>query len=102
MTDLRNAQLTDLLPKSVAEQQWVQSVSDAWHDLTLLILDFADNAKVYTGIDQASDELLDILATQFRAPRYRQDYDIETAACKSIAAILHDRWHESCCGRCNA
>lgn len=78
MTDLRNAQLTDLLPKSVAEQQWVQSVSDAWHDLTLLILDFADNAKVYTGIDQASDELLDILATQFRAPRYRQDYDIET------------------------
>lgn len=78
MTNLRNAQLTDLLPKSVAEQQWVQSVSDAWHDLTLLILDFADNAKVYTGIDQASDELLDILATQFRAPRYRQDYDIET------------------------
>ena len=78
MTDLRNAKLTDLLPKSVAEQQWVQSVSDAWNDLTLLILDFADNAKVYTGIDQASDELLDILATQFRAPRYRQDYDIET------------------------
>lgn len=78
MTDLRNAQLTDLLPKSVADQQWVQSVSDAWHDLVFLILDFADNAKVYTGIDQASDELLDILATQFRAPRYRQDYDIET------------------------
>ena len=78
MTDLRNAKLTDLLPKSVADQQWVKSISDAWHELAILILDFTDNAKIYTGIDHASDELLDILAVQFRAPRYRQDYDIET------------------------
>lgn len=78
MTDLREARLTDILPKAVADQQWVKSLSDAWHDLTILILDFADNAQIYTAIDRASDELLDILAVQFRAPRYRQDYDIET------------------------
>ena len=78
MTDLRDARLTDVLPKAVADQQEVKSLSDAWHDLTVLILDFADNAKIYTAIDSASDELLDILAVQFRTPRYRQDYDIET------------------------
>lgn len=78
MTDLRDARLTDVLPKAVANQQEVKSLSDAWHDLTVLILDFADNAKIYTAIDGASDELLDILAVQFRTPRYRQDYSIET------------------------
>lgn len=78
MTDLRDAKMTDLLPKSVSDQQWVKAVSDAWHELTVLILDFVDKGKIYTGIDQASDLLLDILAVQFRAPRYRQDYDIET------------------------
>ncbi len=78
MTDLRDARLTDVLPKAVADQQEAKSLSDAWHDLTVLILDFADNAKIYTAIDRASDELLDILAVQFRTPRYRQDYDIET------------------------
>lgn len=78
MTDLRDARLTDVLPKAVADQQEVKSLSDAWHDLTVLILDSADNAKIYTAIDGASDELLDILAVQFRTPRYRQDYDIET------------------------
>lgn len=78
MIDLRDARLTDILPKAVADQQWVKSLSDVWHDLTILILDFADNAQIYTAIDRASDELLDILAVQFRAPRYRQDYDIET------------------------
>ena len=52
MIDLRNAKLTDLLPKSVADQQWVKSISDAWHELAILILDFTDNAKIYTGIDR--------------------------------------------------
>lgn len=50
MTDLRNAQLTDLLPKSVAEQQWVQSVSDAWHDLTLLIEDINVDGTGYKAV----------------------------------------------------
>ena len=50
MTDLRDARLTDVLPKAVADQQEAKSLSDAWHDLTVLILDFADNAKIYTAI----------------------------------------------------
>ena len=41
MTDLRDARLTDVLPKAVADQQEAKSLSDAWHDLTVLILDFA-------------------------------------------------------------
>lgn len=104
MTDLRNAKLTDLLPKSVADQQWVKSISDAWHELAILILDFTDNAKIYTGIDHASDELLDILAVQFRAPRYRQDYDIETKRrlVKASLPLLYDGGNKSSCGRYDA
>lgn len=45
MTDLRNAKLTDLLPKSVADQQWVKSISDAWHELAILILDLPTMRK---------------------------------------------------------
>lgn len=45
MTDLRDARLTDVLPKAVADQQEAKSLSDAWHDLTVLILDFADNQQ---------------------------------------------------------
>lgn len=51
MTDLREARLVDLLPKAVADRQEVKALSDAWHDLAVMTLDFSDRAKTYTGID---------------------------------------------------
>lgn len=78
MTDLREARLVDLLPKAVADRQEVKALSDAWHDLAVMTLDFSDRAKTYTGIDQAPEVLLDILAVQFRVDWYRDDYPVET------------------------
>lgn len=49
MTDLREARLVDLLPKAVADRQEVKALSDAWHDLAVMTLDFSDRAKTYTG-----------------------------------------------------
>ena len=78
MTDLREARLVDLLPKAVADRQEVKALSDAWHDLAVMTLDFSNRAKTYTGIDQAPEVLLDILAVQFRVDWYRDDYPVET------------------------
>ena len=48
MTDLREARLVDLLPKAVADRQEVKALSDAWHDLAVMTLDFSNRAKTYT------------------------------------------------------
>lgn len=78
MIDLREARLVDLLPKAVAKQQEVKFLSDAWHDLMVMALDYADKSKTYTGIDRAPEVLLDILAVQFKVDWYRDDYPVET------------------------
>jgi phage tail P2-like protein len=78
MIDLRDAKLTDALPRAVAEQPWVEALAATWLSVANEILDCADKARVYTDIDNAPEELLDVLAIELRAPRYREDYDIGT------------------------
>lgn len=78
MTELKDAGLADLLPKAWRERPEVQALDYAMRKMLSMILRYSEQAQIYTAIEKAPDELLDILAVQFRAPRYRQDYDLET------------------------
>jgi len=75
---LKDARLTDGLPRILSEQDWVQALSGAWGKAHEQTISYAENSQIYTAIDEMGDDLLDILALQLNAPYYNQDMDIET------------------------
>lgn len=78
MIKLREATITDGVPRAVAQQPWVKALAQTWLAMAVRALDTTDNSRVYTNINNLSEELLDALAVELRAPQYLEDYDIET------------------------
>lgn len=73
---LKDARITDGLPRIVAKQDWVIALSGALGLTHQQIMEYADKSQIYTAIDDLDDEKLDILAVQFNSPFYSQDMEI--------------------------
>ena len=58
---LKDARITDGLPRIVAGQDWVIALSEALGVLHEQTLDFADKSQIYTAIDTAPIEILDAI-----------------------------------------
>lgn len=74
MIKLTDARLTDALPKTLAEQPWVQALAEASRKMRRRVMAYADSTRLFCDIDEASEEALDALAVELQTPLYKNDY----------------------------
>lgn len=76
MIKLTDARLTDALPKTLAEQPWVQALAEASGKMRRRVMAYADRTRLFCDIDEASEEALDALAVELQTPLYKNDYPL--------------------------
>lgn len=76
MIKLTDARLTDALPKTLAEQPWVQALAEASRKMRRRVMTYADRTQLFCDIDEASEEALDALAVELQTPLYKNDYPL--------------------------
>lgn len=76
MIKLTDARLTDALPKTLAEQPWVQALAEASRKMRRRVMAYADRTRLFCDIDEASEEALDDLAVELQTPLYKNDYPL--------------------------
>lgn len=76
MIKLTDARLTDALPKTLAEQPWVQALAEASRKMRRRVMAYADRTRLFCDIDEASEEALDALAVELQTPLYKSDYPL--------------------------
>lgn len=76
MIKLTDARLTDALPKTLAEQPWVQALAEASRKMRRRVMAYADRTRLFCDIDEASEEVLDALAVELQTPLYKNDYPL--------------------------
>lgn len=76
MIKLTDARLTDALPKTLAEQPWVQALAEASRKMRRRVIAYADRTRLFCDIDEASEEALDALAVELQTPLYKSDYPL--------------------------
>lgn len=76
MIKLTDARLTDALPKTLAEQAWVQALAEASRKMRRRVMAYADRTRLFCDIDEASEEALDALAVELQTPLYKNDYPL--------------------------
>ena len=76
MIKLTDARLTDALPKTLAEQPWVQALAEASRKMRRRVMAYADRTRLFCDIDEASEEALDALAVELQTPLYKKDYPL--------------------------
>lgn len=78
MIKLRDTGLVEGLPPGIAEQHWVKVLDAVYRERQKKELQAVERIFTYTAIDSAPENILDILAVQFKVDWYRDDYPIET------------------------
>lgn len=76
MIKLTDVRLTDALPKTLAEQPWVQALAEASRKMRRRVMAYADRTRLFCDIDEASEEALDALAVELQTPLYKNDYPL--------------------------
>ena len=76
MIKLIDARLTDALPKTLAEQPWVQALAEASRKMRRRVMAYADRIRLFCDIDEVSEEALDALAVELQTPLYKNDYPL--------------------------
>ena len=74
---LKDAQITDGLPRVLAEQPWVRALSLAMLELHQKTMGYIAGSQIYTAIDTVAEEVLDALAVNWKIDWYDTGYDIE-------------------------
>lgn len=78
MIKLQDTGLIEGLPPDIAEQHWVKVLDAVFRERQKRELEAVRKVFVYTAIDSAPENILDILAVQFKVDWYRDDYPIDT------------------------
>lgn len=79
MTDeLRMTGLLAGLPPIPADTPWVKVLEKVYVQMQLKTLAYADKLRIYTHLDDVSEEVLDVLAVQFKVDWYDQSWKAET------------------------
>lgn len=78
MIKLREARITDGVPKIVAAQPWVQVLSEVYAELQGRVLDCLDAGVTFSEVDSCSEETLDQMAVYLKVEWYDSAADLET------------------------
>lgn len=78
MIKLKDAKLLDGLPRVLSDTLEAKALSYAVDKfLRAEVWPRIERLKIYSGIDAADDEILDVLAAELAVPSYSQNYDID-------------------------
>ena len=66
MIDLRETGLIEGLPPAVADEPWVRIMDKVYRKRHQHEMDAAERIHIYTLIDSQPEEILDVLAVQFK------------------------------------
>ena len=78
MIKIGDTGLLEGLPPGIAEQHWVKVIDAVYRERLKKELKVIERIHVYTAIDSLPEDLLDVLAVQFKVDWYRDDYQVET------------------------
>lgn len=78
MIKIKDGQITDILPLSMAKNVEMQCVSYALQKQVQKIMALADQTRTVAMIGQLPESILDILATELRTPYYQESMNLET------------------------
>ena len=70
MINIRDGTTLDLIPEALRKEPEIQAASFALHETAQMLMDKIDRAMVYAGIDILPEEIVDLLAEEFRAQYY--------------------------------
>lgn len=70
MIDIRGCEPCEIMPLALKENVQVQAISYALCETAQMILGKIDRASVYAGIDILPEQIVDLLAEEFRAQYY--------------------------------
>lgn len=91
MINIRDGTALDILPEALRKEPEIQAASFALHKTAEILLDKIDRAMVYAGIDILPEEIIDLLAEEFRA----QYYDGTMSLQKKREAVKHAmQWYK--------
>ena len=74
---LRQARITDGLPRVLARQEWVIALSEALGLALGKTLDYTDESQIYTRLDTAPEAVLDVLAVDWKIDLYDTELTVE-------------------------
>lgn len=75
--NLLEAQITDGLPRILREQPWVKALSLAAAELHRKTMAYIDRSQIYMDIDTVDEDVLDVMAVNWKIEWYDTEYDIE-------------------------
>lgn len=74
---LKDARITDGLPRVLAKQPWVIALSESHGRLHEKTLQYADGSQIYTALNTVREEILDILAVNWKIDWYDTSFTLE-------------------------
>lgn len=77
MIDLKNSNITYLLPSHLKQKAEVKAFGFALNNMVKRILKLCDRISLYSGIDKLDGEILDILAAEFKTQFYDTSLSVE-------------------------
>lgn len=77
MTDLWGTGLIEGLPTAVADEPWVRIMDKVYRERHQHEMGAAERIHIYTLIDSQPEEILDVLAVQFKVDWYDSNYPLE-------------------------
>lgn len=90
MIELRDCKTTDILPLVLKDDTYVQATGHALRETARLLLKKIDRTSVYAVLDIMPDEVVDLLAEEFRAQYYDTSLPIKEKRKAVKKALL---WH---------
>ncbi len=90
MINLRDCKTTDILPLVLKKDAYVQAAGHALRETARMLLNKIDKACVYAVLDIMPDEIVDLLAEEFRAQYYDTSLPVEEKRKAVKKALL---WH---------
>ncbi|MEA4824908.1 MAG: phage tail protein I [Clostridiaceae bacterium] len=78
MTNLKNSQMTEVLPEAITEDPAVQALSYAVNRQIQRLLQYADTTRIICLVHKLPHKMLDVLAVELRTPAYKETFSLET------------------------
>lgn len=78
MINMRDARITDGLPRIVAEQPWAQVLSAVYGELQDRMFEYLDTGMTFSEVDTCDEGVLDQMAIYLKIEWYDSAADIET------------------------
>ena len=77
MINLKDVTALDILPDFLCEDDKIKATSYAMNQTVEMILNWIDRTSVYALVDELPEEIVDLLALEFRAQYYDTAANVE-------------------------